>query len=191
MRSFAQLRPDAEFVQAVLAQLPWYHELTLLEQQRRGVIGLMYWELEDVEKPFVAQLVGLGWTHIPGNLDDPTATGRTSFAEVIQESVLREQLYAFNLGPDGQPWLDDGRLNEAVTAITRLGTRKLMEANEQATSILIRGLTVEGLPGWDGGRGQTIRYVDWDTPANNRFSVVNQYRVDCPPGFNITASRST
>jgi type I restriction enzyme R subunit len=36
---------------------------------------------------------------------------------------------------------------------------------------LIRGLTVEGLPGWDGGRGQTIRYIDWDTPANNRFTV--------------------
>jgi type I restriction enzyme R subunit len=46
------------------------------------------------------------------------------------------------------------------------------------------GLTVEGLPGWDGGRGQTIRYIDWDTPANNRFTVVNQYRVDCPPGYN-------
>jgi type I restriction enzyme R subunit len=49
---------------------------------------------------------------------------------------------------------------------------------------LIKGLTVEGLPGWDGGRGQTIRYIDWDTPANNRFTVINQYRVDCPPGFN-------
>ena len=144
----------------------------------------MYWELEDVEKPFVAQLVGLGWTHVPGNLDDPAATGRTTFAEVIQESVLREQLHALNPGPDGQPWLDDGRLSEAVAAITRLGTHKLLEANAQATSVLIRGLTVEGLPGWDGGRGRTIRYVDWDTPANNRFSVVNQYRVDCPPGFN-------
>jgi type I restriction enzyme R subunit len=71
-----------------------------------------------------------------------------------------------------------------VAAITRLGTHKLMEANEKATALLIKGLTVEGLPGWDGGRGQTIRYIDWDTPANNRFTVVNQYRVDCPPGFN-------
>jgi type I restriction enzyme R subunit len=75
-------------------------------------------------------------------------------------------------------------LSEAVAAITRLGTHKLMEANEKATSLLIRGLTVEGLPGWDGGRGQTLRYIDWETPANNRFTVINQYRVDCPPGFN-------
>ncbi len=144
----------------------------------------MGWELEDVEKPFVAQLQALGWTHIEGSLDDPAVTGRTGFAEVIQEGLLREQLRALNLGPDGLPWLDEARLDEAVTAITRLGTHKLMEANEKATALLIRGLTVEGLPGWDGGRGQTIRYIDWDTPANNRFTVINQYRVDCPPGFN-------
>lgn len=144
----------------------------------------MGWELEDVEKPFVAQLQGLGWTHIEGSLDDPAVTGRGSFTEVIQEGVLREQLRALNPGPDGAPWLDDVRLLEAVSALSRLGTHKLMEANEKATSLLIRGLTVDGLPGWNGGRGQTIHYIDWDTPANNRFTVINQYRVDCPPGFN-------
>jgi type I restriction enzyme R subunit len=144
----------------------------------------MGWELEDVEKPFVTQLQALGWTHIEGSLDDPDITGRSSFNEVIQEGVLREQLRALNPGSDGTPWLDDARLSEAVAAITRLGTHKLMEANQKATELLIKGLTVEGLTGWDGGRGQTIRYIDWDTPANNRFTVVNQYRVDCPPGFN-------
>lgn len=144
----------------------------------------MGWELEDVEKPFVAQLQTQGWTHIEGSLENPTSTCRTSFTEVIQEPVLREALRALNPGPDGQPWVDDARLSEAMAAITRLGTRRLMEANERATELLIKGLTVEGLPGWDGGRGQTIRYIDWDIPANNRFTVVNQYRVDCPPGFN-------
>jgi len=144
----------------------------------------MGWELTDVEKPFVAQLQALGWQYVEGSLDDPAVTGRSSFTQVIQESVLREQLHALNPGPDGAPWLDDGRLAEAVAALTRLGTHKLMEANEKATALLIKGLTVEGLPGWDGGRGQTIRYIDWDTPASNRFTVINQYRVACPPGFN-------
>jgi type I restriction enzyme R subunit len=143
----------------------------------------MGWELEDVEKPFIAQLQALGWTYLEGSLDDPAITGRSSFAEVIQESVLRELLLALNPGPDGEPWLDDARLSEAVAAITRLGTHKLMEANEKATGLLIKGLTVAGLPGWNGGRGQTIRFIDWDNPANNRFTVVRQYRVDCPPGF--------
>ncbi|WP_186023185.1 type I restriction endonuclease subunit R [Burkholderia gladioli] len=144
----------------------------------------MGWELEDVEKPFVAQLQALGWDHIEGSLDDPAITGRSSFTEVIQEGVLREQLRTLNAGPDGASWLDDARLSEAVAAVTRLGTHKLMEANEKATDLLIKGITIEGLPGWNGGRGQTIRYVDWDTPANNCFTVINQYRIDCPPGFN-------
>lgn len=148
----------------------------------------MGWELEDVEKPFVEQLRALGWTAVEGSLDDPAVTSRANCTEVIQEGVLRERLHALNPGPPhlngGGPWLDQARISEAVGAITRLGTHRLMEANQKATELLIKGLTVEGLPGWDGGRGQTIRYIDWDTPANNRFTVVNQYRVDCPPGFN-------
>lgn len=143
----------------------------------------MGWELQDVEQPFIEQLKALGWIHIAGHLDDPALTGRTSFSEVIQEHVLRERLHAINPGPDGQPWLDEARLSEAVAAITRLGAHRLMEANQKATALLIQGLTVEGLPDWDGGRGRTIRYIDWDDPAHNRFTVINQYRVDSPPGF--------
>jgi type I restriction enzyme R subunit len=59
-----------------------------------------------------------------------------------------------------------------------------MEANRTATALLHDGITVDGIPGWDGGRVQTIRYIDWDHPERNEFTVVNQYRVDCPPGFN-------
>jgi hypothetical protein len=59
----------------------------------------MGWELEDVEKPFAAQLQALGWSYVEGSLDDPGATGRSSFAELIQEGVLRDQLRALNPGP--------------------------------------------------------------------------------------------
>ncbi|WP_328994413.1 type I restriction endonuclease subunit R [Pseudomonas aeruginosa] len=142
----------------------------------------MGWELEDVEKPFIEQLKGLGWQLVEGNLDSPGLTGRDSFAEVIQAAVLRERLLAINLR-DGQPWLDEQRLSEAVASITRLGVARLMEANQKVTELLLKGITVDGLPGWDGGRGQTIQYIDWETPANNHFSVVSQYRVDCPPGY--------
>ena len=147
----------------------------------------MGWELKDVEQPFVEQLLGLGWQYIEGSLDEPAVTGRANFTEVIQEGVLRAKLQRINLREvDGAlvPWLDDERLSEAVAAITRIARPKLIEANQAATELLLLGLTVDGLPGWDGGRGQTIRYIDWDTPENNRFTVVNQYRVDCPPGYN-------
>jgi type I restriction enzyme R subunit len=142
----------------------------------------MGWELEDVEKPFVAQLQSLGWAYLGGSLDEPIASGRLRFSEVIQESVLRERLRALNLR-DGQPWLDEERLSEAVGALTRIRAAKLIEANEIATDLLLKGYSVDGLPGWDGGRGQTIKFIDFEHPENNRFTVVNQFRVDCPAGF--------
>ncbi|GHD72601.1 type I restriction enzyme [Luteimonas padinae] len=143
----------------------------------------MGWELDYVERPFVEQLKLLGWTHVEGDLDNPAATGRSDFRQVVQEGALRESLRAINLDNSDQLWLDDERLSEAVAAITRFGARTLIEANERTTELLTRGITVDGLPGWDGGRGQTIQYIDWANPANNRFAVVNQFRVDCPPGY--------
>ncbi|ORC47818.1 restriction endonuclease subunit R [Burkholderia sp. A27] len=143
----------------------------------------MGWELETVEKPFVHQLLTLGrWQHVFGDLDDPTVTGRAAFSEVVQESTLRRQLHALNLH-GGRPWLDDERITQAVSALTRIPAHRLMEANRIATALLLGGITVEGMPGWDGGRGQTIHYIDWQHPERNEFTVVNQYRVNCPPGY--------
>jgi type I restriction enzyme R subunit len=142
----------------------------------------MGWELDEVERPLIEQLLGLGWRYVEGNLDEPASTGRSAFSEVIQEGALRRQLHALNLH-DGQPWLDEERLTQAVGALTRIPAHRLMEANRAATELLRAGLTVDGLPGWDGGRSQTVHYVDWEHPERNEFTVVNQYRVDCQPGF--------
>lgn len=143
----------------------------------------MGWELVTVEKPFVEQLLTMGWRYVEGDLDNPARTGRSTFTEVIQEATLRRQLRALNLH-DGQPWLDDERLSQVVGALIRISAHRLMEANRLATELLLGGITVEGLPGWDGGRGQTIHYIDWQHPERNEFTVINQYRVDCPPGYN-------
>ena len=143
----------------------------------------MGWELDIVEKTFVEQLVGLGWRYVEGDADAPAATGRSSFIEVVQEATLRHKLHELNLH-DGQPWLDAERISQAVSAITRVGAHRLMEANRAATELLLGGITVDGLPGWDGGRNQTIHYIDWTRPELNEFTVVNQFLVDCPPGYN-------
>lgn len=147
----------------------------------------MNWELDEVERPFVEQLTAMGWRYVAGDLDQPAKTGRASFAEVVQEVTLRRQLYALNLrdvAGVAQPWLDDERLSQAVGAITRIPAHRLMEANRVATELLHGGITVDGMPDWDGGRVQTIHYIDWAHPERNEFTVVNQYRVDCPPGYN-------
>jgi len=41
----------------------------------------MGWELLAVEKPFVEQLVGLGWRHVEGDLDHPATTQYCSFTQ--------------------------------------------------------------------------------------------------------------
>src|SRR5436309_374466 len=100
----------------------------------------MGWELETVEKPFVEQLLTMGWRYVEGDLDAPARTGRTTFTEVIQEPTLRSRLHALNLR-DGQPWLDHERLSQAVGALTRIPAHRLMEANRAATELLLGGIT--------------------------------------------------
>jgi type I restriction enzyme R subunit len=43
-----------------------------------------------VELPFLEQLVALGWKHVTGNVDNPIATGRQSFREVMLRPNLGE-----------------------------------------------------------------------------------------------------
>jgi type I restriction enzyme R subunit len=104
----------------------------------------MHWELDEVERPFVDQLTAMGWRYVVGDIDRPATTGRASFTEVMQESMLRRQLYALNLREIAgveQPWLDDERLTQAISAITRIPSHRLMEANHTATELLLGGIT--------------------------------------------------
>jgi len=139
-------------------------------------------EFTYVEQPFIDQLVGMGWKFTTGNLDFPTASGRSSFREVLLHDDLKQALRRINRNEEGNEWLDEGRIATAVSAIERLAPPKLMEANQAAMELLLKGTTVEGVPGWDQGRNQTVHYIDWDHPGNNTFRVVNQFRVDEPGG---------
>ncbi|MCU8691994.1 type I restriction endonuclease subunit R [Mycobacteroides abscessus] len=137
-------------------------------------------EYSEVEKPLLDQLVGLGWSHIEGSKSEPVVTGRESFRESLIENRLREALRQINLGPDGNPWLDDSRLSEAVSSLTRTETGKLIEINERMTERLLEGTSVAGLPDWDQGRSQHIKFIDFDNPEHNDFLAINQFRMDEP-----------
>lgn len=140
-------------------------------------------ELFEVEQPFSAQLAVMNWTHLVGSKWDPSISERESFREVLLIARLREALRRINLGPDGQPWLDDDRISQAVSSLaTRPAGLKLIEANQDATELLLSGTTVAGLDGWDGGRDRTINYIDFEHPERNDFVVVSQFRVDEPGG---------
>lgn len=139
-------------------------------------------EFEQVEQPFIDQLVSMDWKHTTGNLDEPSVTARENFREVLLIPDLKRALVQINLNENGEEWLDDARVSQAVSALQRPGARKLMEANEACTELILRGAPVEGVEGWDGGRTRTVHFIDWENPERNTFRVVNQFRVNEPGG---------
>ena len=139
-------------------------------------------EYTEVEKPLLDQLAGLGWQVFEGSKSDAGVTERESFRGSILEARLRAALLKINPGPDGSPWLDDSRLSEAVSSLTRSEVGKLIELNEQMTECLLEGVSVAGLPDWDQGRSQRVRFIDFDHPEHNDFLAINQFRVDEPGG---------
>jgi len=139
-------------------------------------------EYTEVEKPLLDQLAGLGWHTLEGSKSDPAVTERDSFRGSILEDRLRAVLLEINPGPDGAPWLDDARLSEVVSSLTRSEVGKLIELNERMTERLLEGVSVSGLPDWDQGRSQRVRFIDFDHPERNDFLAINQFRVDEPGG---------
>jgi len=139
-------------------------------------------EYVEVEKPFLDQLALMHWEIIEGDTELPSATGRETFREVLLKDRVRDALRRINLR-EGEPWLDDGRISQAVSALERIGAAHLMEANQEASHLLLNGLPVEGLSDWDQGRVRTVHSIDWEHAGNNVFTAINQFRVDCPGGF--------
>ncbi|MGX4657377.1 type I restriction endonuclease subunit R [Micromonospora sp. SCSIO 07396] len=139
-------------------------------------------EYERVELPLVTQLRGMGWRHVECTQSSPPGvTGRESFRDVLLLGRLGAALRRINLDDDGNEWLDDGRINQVISQITRPQATSLLEVNEELTEKLLLGVTVEGVDGWDGGRARTVHFIDWKSEDRNDFMVVNQFRVD-PPG---------
>jgi type I restriction enzyme, R subunit len=139
-------------------------------------------EYAEVEKPLLDQLAGLGWQVLTGSKSDPAVTERDSFRGPVLEGRLRTALLTLNPGPSGAPWLDESRLSEVVSSLTRPEAGKLIELNERMTERLLEGVSVSGLPDWDQGRSQRVRFIDFDHPERNDFLAISQFRVDEPGG---------
>src|SRR5436190_16346131 len=70
-------------------------------------------ERNHVEKPFLDQLEGLGWTIIDcDKTQTPAHTHRESFTDVVMLPVLKKQLKIIN------PWLEDDQVEEVVKQLT-------------------------------------------------------------------------
>ncbi len=139
------------------------------------------WEYDVVERPFCQQLKAMGWQWIEGDTDVPEFTERQTFREVLLKGRLVAGLRKLNLR-DGQPWLDDDRIRRIVEKLERAEGHRLMEINESATKLLLKGTEIDGLPDWNFGRNQPVRFIDFENPTNNDFLVINQFKVELTSG---------
>jgi type I restriction enzyme R subunit len=111
----------------------------------------------------------------------PDFTERANFREVFLKDRLATALRKLNLR-EGLPWLDDERTSRIIEKLEKAEGHRLMEVNESATRLLLKGTEIEGLPDWNFGRNQPVRFIDFETPANNDFLVINQYKVELTSG---------
>ena len=139
------------------------------------------WEHDLVERPFCQQLqtwAGNGWKATPRCQSSPSGT---TSARCCSRAGLAAALRKLNLR-EGQPWLDDARIARAIRDLEQAAGHRLMEVNQAATELLLKGTVVDGLPNWDHGRPQPVRFIDFENPANNDFLVINQFKVELTSG---------
>lgn len=125
MRAFAQSWPDAEFVQAVLAQLPWYHQLALLDKL----------STPEARRWYAAKAIEHNWSRnvlvmqIETHLLERSGSAITNFAQSLpkpQSDLARESLkdpYRF----DFLGLTDEAQEREIEHALVKHVTEFLLE----------------------------------------------------------------
>ena len=139
-------------------------------------------EWAQVEGPLLDQLALLGWETLAWSKRQPEdQVSRSSDREVLLEERLRLALVRINRGSADEEWVDDTRIDSAIAELRSLPAGvKLLEANRASTELLLGGVPVTGLDGWDGGRDQTVNFIDWDDWEVNDFLAVSQFTVATP-----------
>lgn len=125
MRAFAEAWPDAQFVQAVLAQLPWYHQLALLDKLPGP----------ETRRWYVAKAIEHNWSRnilvmqIETRLLERSGKAVTNFAASLpkpQSDLARESLkdpYRF----DFLGLTDEAQEREVENALVKHVTEFLLE----------------------------------------------------------------
>lgn len=135
-------------------------------------------ELDKVEQPAIDQLVKLGWTYVSGAelspgylLADGSSAERARMNEVVLVNRLEVAMRKLN------PWISEENLRKVMREITHPNHVGLMEYNHSLYQMLVNYLSVEQDLG-KGRKGQTVKIIDFDNPANNDFLCTSQFKVE-------------
>ena len=139
-------------------------------------------EYRHVEKPFLDQLATLGWEVVDqgcGRIPaDPAASLRESFRQWLLPGKFRDAVQAINRTEDGRPWLTDAQIDDLRDQLLRQPNLTLLEANEAVQRLLFKAQVDRNEI--TGEEDPVVRLIDFDRPENNRFTAVNQFRIDTP-----------
>jgi type I restriction enzyme, R subunit len=119
------------------------------------------------EHPAVEQLRRLGYTYVAAKALEAE---RESLKQAVLVERLARALRRLN------PWLSDENVRQAVRAVTGVQAASLLEANQKLYTALTYGISLEQDRG-GGKRSHTVRFFDFDEPANNEFIVTRQLKV--------------
>jgi len=130
-----------------------------------------------VEQPTIKLFAALGWETVDGFQEfgqaGTSSLGRKGKSEVVLEGRLRVALNRLN------PDLPTESCYQAIEALTR--DRSAMapaQANREVYLLLKNGVPVKTPdPDGEGETVEPVRIIDWGTPDNNDFLLVNQFCV--------------
>ena len=127
----------------------------------------------DVEHATLDWLSGLGW-QVAHGLDiapDTPNAERDDYGQVVLERQLRHALAELN------PGLPGSTLDDAFRKLTRPEGSTLEARNRAFHRMLVNGVEVEYRDADGRVRGDQVRVIDFDNPANNDWLAVNQFTV--------------
>lgn len=128
--------------------------------------------------PALQVLASLGF-EILSQVDADARRGKLS--RVLLEDVLAERILAINsfsrYGTEHR--FNDGDAAEAIRALRPAPDKLkgLIGTNQEIYDTLVLGVSVQKVVDGD-AKSHTIRFIDWETPANNRYHATAEFRVE-------------
>lgn len=138
-------------------------------------------EYSEVEQPFLQQLQDLDWEAIDQGQEipsDPARSHRANFRQWLLPEIFVQAVASINPGANGSTWLTEKQLLDLQEQILRQPNRTLLEANEAVQKLLFKAQV--DVNEQTNEQDPVVRLIDFDTPENNHFLAINQFRIDTP-----------
>jgi type I restriction enzyme R subunit len=127
--------------------------------------------------PALKLLMNMGWKYLSPGQAVEARGGRTS--NVLLESILKEQLSAFNAIHYKQKEFpfSEANINNAILALRDLPVQDgFIQANKAFYELITLGKSFEQNVLGD-KKSFTLQFIDWDNPENNSYHVTEEFSV--------------